>query len=131
MRLPEFQVLELLQNVKAAAPQGSSNQALEPHPSKLFSTVSTNSLWGESVGEGGGSTSNRGAGVLHAGVQTPLAAPCLPLRQEVCGTTLLSREHSLQNNSILLLFGLTWLFLNMEFSTCKVTPFFSRGCYQV
>lgn len=61
-------------------------------PANCFAHIapSTNSLWGESVGEGGGSTSNRGAGVLHAGVQTPLAAPYLPLREEVWGTIPLS-----------------------------------------
>lgn len=91
MGLSAFQILDLLQNVKAAAPQGSRNQAPHAVPSYEATSQQTilhmllqlqTTLQGESVGEGWCFTSNRGVGVLHTGDQTSLVAPHLPLRQE-------------------------------------------------
>lgn len=91
MGLSAFQILDLLQNVKAAAPQGSRNQAPHAVPSYEATSQQTilhmllqlqTTLQGESVGEGWCFTSNRGVGVLHTGDQTSLVAPRLPLRQE-------------------------------------------------
>lgn len=58
-----------------------------------------------------------------AGSSDTARCPALPLGQAACRTTARSLEHPFQSQSTFLLLALTWLFLNMEFSACKFTPF--------
>lgn len=130
IQLSAFPALELLQDFlqllrgEAEIGHPAPCPATKPRPSKALCTCcssykpsSGSRHWGGRVVYEPGRCSG------FAGSSDTTRCPALPLGRAAHRTTTRSSEPQFRSASTFLLLALTWLFLNMEFSACKFTPF--------